>query len=102
MSAPHRRIDSATDNYQSSGKKSQSNSNFNPWTQRPYSTRYYTILEKRTKLPVYEHKKDFSEKFKDNRIVILVGETGSGKTTQIPQFLVEMGYTRDGKMVGCT
>ncbi len=31
-----------------------------------------------------------------------MGETGSGKTTQIVQFIAEAGYTRSGKMVACT
>uniref|UniRef100_A0A8C7Y5F1 RNA helicase n=1 Tax=Oryzias sinensis TaxID=183150 RepID=A0A8C7Y5F1_9TELE len=39
--------------------------------------------------------------YKDNSIVIVVGETGSGKTTQLTQYLHEDGYTRYG-MVGCT
>jgi HrpA-like RNA helicase len=38
-----------------------------------------------------------------NQVVVVEGETGSGKTTQIPQFLVEVGYASPGKScVGCT
>jgi HrpA-like RNA helicase len=32
------------------------------------------------------------ESINDNPVVILCGETGSGKTTQVPQFLYEAGY----------
>ena len=35
-------------------------------------------------------------------MLIIEGETGSGKTTQIPQYLHEAGFTRDGKKIGCT
>lgn len=38
---------------------------------------------------------------RDNSIVIVVGETGSGKTTQLTQYLHEDGYTDYG-MIGCT
>lgn len=38
---------------------------------------------------------------RENRIVIVVGETGSGKTTQLTQYLHESGYTKSG-IVGCT
>ena len=34
--------------------------------------------------------------------MIIEGETGSGKTTQIPQYLYEAGYCKDGLRVGCT
>ena len=38
---------------------------------------------------------------RDNSVVIIVGETGSGKTTQLTQYLHEDGYTKYG-MIGCT
>jgi hypothetical protein len=38
---------------------------------------------------------------RDNPVVIVVGETGSGKTTQLTQYLHEDGYTKYG-MIGCT
>ena len=37
----------------------------------------------------------------DNQVLIVIGETGSGKTTQITQYLAEAGYTVKGK-IGCT
>ena len=38
----------------------------------------------------------------EHQTTILVGETGSGKTTQVPQFMLETGCARGGKMVACT
>ena len=38
---------------------------------------------------------------RDNSVIIVVGETGSGKTTQLTQYLHEDGYSRFG-MIGCT
>lgn len=46
-------------------------------------------------------KKYFFLFLRDNSIVIVVGETGSGKTTQLTQYLHEDGYTDYG-MIGCT
>ncbi|KAJ4463032.1 putative Pre-mRNA-splicing factor ATP-dependent RNA helicase DHX15 [Paratrimastix pyriformis] len=75
----------------------------NPLTQKPYSAQYYQILEKRTKLPIYEHKEEFLRLVRENRVVVLVGETGSGKTTQIPQFLVSDEFLGGGRyQIGCT
>ena len=39
---------------------------------------------------------------KKNQCTILVGETGSGKTTQMPQFILDAGYATYGKAVACT
>ena len=44
---------------------------------------------------------EFLSALQDHQVLILVGETGSGKTTQIPQYLHESGYTSYGK-VACT
>ncbi|CAL5354367.1 unnamed protein product [Camellia sinensis] len=42
------------------------------------------------------------EEVKSNNILIIVGETGSGKTTQLPQFLFNAGLCHDGKVIGIT
>jgi len=57
-------------------------------------------LERQT-LPIYKYREDILKLVRDNQVVVLVGETGSGKTTQIPQYLHEIGYTKMGK-VGIT
>ena len=58
-------------------------STVNTWNGRPYSARYYEILEKRQSLPVWQQKEEFLKVLRDNQTLILVGETGSGKTTQV-------------------
>ena len=35
------------------------------------------------------------------QVLVVIGETGSGKTTQMTQYLAEAGYTSKGK-IGCT
>lgn len=59
------------------------NNLINKWTGRPYSQRYYEILEKRKTLPVWHQKEDFLQVLKASQTIVLVGETGSGKTTQV-------------------
>lgn len=65
------------------------------------ATKHEKILEGRKKLPVYTYREDFLSALQDHQVLILVGETGSGKTTQIPQYLNEVGYGELGK-IGCT
>ena len=60
------------------------------------------ILEKRKTLPCAAAKKDFLKLVKRNQVTVLVGETGSGKTTQMPQFILDAGYASFGKAVACT
>ena len=52
-------------------------------------------------LPIFKFREELMGLIRDNQVIIMVGETGSGKTTQLPQYLHEEGYTQRGK-VGCT
>ena len=75
----------------------------NRWTGLAFSSRYYSILETRQKLPVYQFKDKLLKCVQENQIVIVEGETGSGKTTQIPQFLVEADMVTPGQTcLACT
>uniref|UniRef100_A0A3B4YQS2 ATP-dependent RNA helicase DHX8 n=1 Tax=Seriola lalandi dorsalis TaxID=1841481 RepID=A0A3B4YQS2_SERLL len=60
-----------------------------------------SILQQRESLPIFKLKEQLTQAVHDNQILIVVGETGSGKTTQITQYLAEAGYTSRGK-IGCT
>eukprot|EP00057_Strongylocentrotus_purpuratus_P032350 XP_787344.2 PREDICTED: ATP-dependent RNA helicase Dhx29 [Strongylocentrotus purpuratus] len=53
------------------------------------TTQHGRLLEKRKTLPVFQHRDQVLERIYKDSIVIVAGETGSGKSTQIPQFLLE-------------
>ncbi|KAG8428853.1 putative ATP-dependent RNA helicase DHR1 [Metarhizium acridum] len=55
-------------------------------------TRSPEIQEARMKLPVVSEEQRLMEAIHNNDIVVICGATGSGKTTQVPQFLYEAGY----------
>lgn len=60
-----------------------------------------SILEQRRYLPVFAVRQQLLNVIRENNVVIIVGETGSGKTTQLTQYLHEDGYSKYG-MIGCT
>ncbi|KAF5285220.1 hypothetical protein FQR65_LT13335 [Abscondita terminalis] len=60
-----------------------------------------SIQKARLKLPILAEEQEIMEKINENPIVIIAGETGSGKTTQVPQFLYEAGYALE-KLIGVT
>lgn len=60
-----------------------------------------SIREQRETLPVYAFRSQLIKAVHENQILIVVGETGSGKTTQLTQYLAEAGFANDG-MIGCT
>ncbi|XP_045585400.2 pre-mRNA-splicing factor ATP-dependent RNA helicase PRP16 [Procambarus clarkii] len=64
-------------------------------------SRKKTFREQRQYLPVFAVREELLRIIRENSVVIIVGETGSGKTTQLTQYLHEEGYSTLG-MIGCT
>ncbi|XP_039096850.1 probable ATP-dependent RNA helicase DHX37 isoform X1 [Hyaena hyaena] len=60
------------------------------------------VQEERLKLPILAEEQAIMEAVAEHPIVIVCGETGSGKTTQVPQFLYEAGYASDNSIIGIT
>lgn len=55
----------------------------------PYTPKYFELLNKRKMLPVWEYKEKFCEILNNHQILVLVGETGSGKTTQVSHSVIK-------------
>ncbi|KAK1250108.1 hypothetical protein MKX08_010111 [Trichoderma sp. CBMAI-0020] len=60
-----------------------------------------TLREQREFLPAFAVREELLRVIRENQVIIVIGETGSGKTTQLTQFLYEDGYGKTG-MIGCT
>ncbi|KAJ4785111.1 RNA helicase family protein [Rhynchospora pubera] len=59
------------------------------------------LMEERKTLPIYSFRDELLHAVNDHQVIIIEGETGCGKTTQLPQYLHEAGYTKQG-MIACT
>ena len=55
----------------------------------------------RESLPIFQYREQLLAAIEEYQVLIIVGETGSGKSTQIPQYLHESGFSKLGK-IGCT
>ncbi|KAF5352727.1 hypothetical protein D9756_005877 [Leucocoprinus leucothites] len=60
-----------------------------------------SIQDQRKSLPIYKLRDQLLQAISDHQILIVVGDTGSGKTTQMVQYLAEAGYADKGR-IGCT
>ncbi|CCG24255.1 Prp22 RNA-dependent ATPase [Candida orthopsilosis Co 90-125] len=101
--ASHQRIDplaekDKTEKVISEWKASHKLSSFQNPTKR-------SIEEQKKSLPVYDMRGDLIQSIRDNQFIVIVGETGSGKTTQIVQYIYEEGLNvinGESKIIGCT
>ncbi|VAI89168.1 unnamed protein product [Triticum turgidum subsp. durum] len=59
------------------------------------------IQDQRQQLPIYRLKNELVKALHHHQVLVVIGETGSGKTTQVTQYLAEAGYTEAGK-IACT
>ncbi|KAG8430381.1 hypothetical protein GDO86_017906 [Hymenochirus boettgeri] len=61
-----------------------------------------SIEQQRQRLPVFKLRNHILYLVENYQTVVIIGETGSGKSTQIPQYLTEAGWAAEGKVVGVT
>lgn len=92
-------VDSQTQGVIQQWKKAQANASYGKRTT-------LSMKEQRESLPVFAYREELVKQIKENQFMVIVGETGSGKTTQIVQYLAEEGFNHgpnsSHKIIGCT
>ncbi len=74
----------------SKGRYFDRNAACKKFQQRQRSGGYKSLLEIRQQLPVYEYRDEILKAVGRENVLVVAGETGSGKSTQIPQYIVEV------------
>ena len=59
------------------------------WKEKASTPSYIRMLKSRIALPIWDFRNDLLEAIENNQIVIVCGETGCGKSTQVPAFILE-------------
>ena len=53
-------------------------------------------------LPISAHRAEIMARLRESQVVVVCGDTGSGKTTQLPKMAMELGFGKDGRRIACT
>lgn len=92
----------ATGNPENVRRKHQRAHQDNTAISRSLREKAKALFETRKKLPIFQHADEIRQKLKDNNVMLLIGETGSGKSTQVPQFLVDEPWCQMKKVKATT
>ena len=65
------------------------------WAAKSSTPFYQTMLETRKGLPIWHYKQELLQAFNNNQVVIVCGETGCGKSTQVPAYILEEELSND-------
>ncbi len=68
----------------------------------PNRFQHLSLQQQRQLLPIFKYKDNILYALEKYSTVIIVAETGSGKSTQIPLYLHEAGWTANNKKIACT
>ncbi|KAF9021693.1 P-loop containing nucleoside triphosphate hydrolase protein [Hymenopellis radicata] len=66
----------------------------------PFSS--LSLSSQRERLPIFKHREKLLYCIDKFGVTIVVGQTGCGKTTQLPQYLYEAGWAAEGNIIACT
>ncbi|SJL00130.1 related to Probable ATP-dependent RNA helicase DHX35 [Armillaria ostoyae] len=61
-----------------------------------------SVQSQRERLPIFKHREKLLYCIEKYGVTIVVGQTGCGKTTQLPQYLLEAGWAAQGNIIACT
>ena len=53
-------------------------------------------------LPITAYREPIQQALRDHQVIIVCGDTGSGKTTQLPKMALQLGRAARGRLIGCT